>query len=46
MGSSFSPELKRLLSAAHCHFVRHGKGDHDIWYLPHTGVHFPVDQKI
>jgi hypothetical protein len=35
-----------LLSEARCQFERHGKGDHDIWFSPHTGVRFPVDQKI
>jgi len=29
-----------------CRFERHGKGDHDIWFSPITGVHFPVDGKI
>jgi uncharacterized FlaG/YvyC family protein len=29
MGQSFTPELIRLLKAAGCVFVRHGKGDHD-----------------
>lgn len=27
-------------------FVRHSKGDHDIWYSPITGRHFTVDGKI
>ena len=27
-------------------FVRHGKGDHDIWYSPITGIHVTVDGKI
>ena len=46
MGGSFTPELKRLLLEAGCRFERTGKGDHDIWYSPITGVRFPVDQKI
>lgn len=29
-----------------CTFVRHGKGDHDIWYSPITRQHFTVDGKI
>ena len=29
-----------------CRFVRHGKGDHDIWYSPLTKQNFPVDGKI
>lgn len=46
MGGSFTPELKRLLHDAGCRFERTGKGDHDIWYSPITGIRFPVDQKI
>jgi len=46
MGGNFAPELKRLLSEGGCRFERHGKGDHDIWFSPHTGVRFPVDHKI
>jgi hypothetical protein len=46
MGGNFALELKRLLSEAGCRFERHGKGDHDIWFSPHTGVRFPVDHKI
>lgn len=29
-----------------CYFVRHGKGDHDIWYSPITRLHVTVDGKI
>jgi hypothetical protein len=43
---SFTPQLKRLLLAAGCEFVRHGKGDHEIWRSPVTRVHFVVDNKI
>lgn len=46
MGSSFTPELIRLLREAGCKFERSGKGDHDIWLSPITGVRFPVDHKI
>ena len=46
MSANFTPELLRLLRAAGCQFRRHGKGDHDIWFSPHTGLTFPVDQKI
>ena len=46
MGGNFAPELERLLAEAGCRFERHGKGDHDIWFSPHTGMRFPVDQKI
>jgi len=25
---------------------RQGKGDHEIWFSPRTGLRFPFDQKI
>ena len=43
---SFTLELKRLLLAAGCLFVRSGKGDHEIWRSPIRQVHFVVDGKI
>lgn len=46
MGQSFTPELVGLLRSAGCKLVRHGKGDHDIWYSPISCVNFPVDNKI
>lgn len=46
MGANFTPELIRLLRAADCILVRHGKGDHDIWESPINGRRFPVDGKI
>jgi len=46
MGSDFATELKKILQAANCRFERHGKGDHDIWFSPHTHIRFPVDNKI
>jgi hypothetical protein len=46
MGQGFTLELIRLLKDGGCKFVRHGKGDHDIWFSPSTRIHFPVDQKI
>ena len=36
-------ELKRILRANGCIFVRHGKGDHEIWHSPITDRHFTVD---
>ncbi|MFZ4539487.1 type II toxin-antitoxin system HicA family toxin [Propionivibrio sp.] len=46
MGSSFTPALIRLLRRAGCHFVRDGKGDHQIWYSPISHKNFTVDSKI
>ena len=42
----FSAELKRLLLAAGCQYVRPGKGDHEIWHSPQTELRFVVDAKI
>lgn len=44
--ATYTGKLKKLLSAAGCEKVRQGKGDHEIWYSPTSGVHFPVDSKI
>ena len=42
-----SEKLVRAELTAHgCTFVRHGKGDHDIWYSPISERHFTVDGKI
>ena len=43
MGASYGRELKRTLLANGCHFVRHGKGDHEIWYSPISDRIFTVD---
>jgi hypothetical protein len=37
---------QRRLREAGCWCDRQGKGDHEIWYSPHTGRRFPVDNKI
>ena len=44
--ADYSGDLKRLLAAAGCIFVRPGKGDHEIWSSPITGRSFPVDSRI
>ena len=46
MVEGFTVALKRLLLNAGCEFVRAGRGDHEIWRSPITGVHFVVDGKI
>ena len=38
--------VRDVLAANQCVFVRHGKGDHDIWFSPITGRHITVDSKI
>ncbi|HHE8746365.1 TPA: type II toxin-antitoxin system HicA family toxin [Haemophilus influenzae] len=37
-----SGDLIKELKANGCYFVRHGKGDHQIWFSPKTGKRFPV----
>jgi len=37
-----SADLIKLLQEHGCEFVRHGKGDHQIWYSPITGKKFVV----
>jgi len=46
MGTSFTPELKRILLEHGCRFDRHGKGDHEIWFSPITNRRFVVDGHI
>ena len=44
--ADYTKDVLRLLSQNNCTFVRHGKGDHDIWYSPITNRRFTVDGKI
>lgn len=44
--NDFAPALKDILRQHGCEFVRHGKGDHDMWKSPINGRSFPVDAKI
>lgn len=46
MGTSFTPQLKEILTEAGCNFERQGKGDHEIWYSPITQRRFVVDGAI
>lgn len=38
--------VKRILSSNGCHFVRQGKGDHEIWFSPMMNRPFTVDGSI
>lgn len=44
--ADYERDVRRLLSEFGCLFVRHGKGDHDIWWSPITKRHVTVDGKI
>lgn len=43
---SYTPLVKKLLRDHGCYPVRSGKGDHEIWYSPTSGLNFPVDNAI
>ena len=38
--------VKRILRDNNCHFARHGRGDHDMWYSPITNRNVTVDHEI
>lgn len=44
--AEYEKKVRDILKQNNCIFVRHGKGDHDIWYSPKNNVHFTVDGKI
>ena len=44
--AEYEKKVRDTLKANGCTFVRHGKGDHDIWYSPIVNKSFPVDSKI
>ncbi len=44
--AEYEKKVRDLLKVHGCIFVRHGKGDHDIWYSPITRGNVTVDGKI
>ena len=44
--ADYTRQVKKLLSDNECYFVRHGRGDHDIWYSPITNRNFTVDGSL
>ena len=44
--ANYTRRVKNLLLNKGCQFVRHGKGDHEIWFSPITGKRFAIDGKI
>jgi len=44
--AEYEKKVRKILLEHGCNFVRHGKGDHDIWHSPITRKNFPVDGKI
>jgi hypothetical protein len=43
MVQGFGKALKALLREHGCSFVRHAKGDHEIWFSPITNLNVTVD---
>ena len=46
MATGYAKRVKEILAEHGCEFVRHGKGDHDIWQSPISNTRFVVDAKI
>ena len=44
--AEYEKKVRVILTEHGCRFVRHGKGDHDIWYSPITARNVTVDGKI
>ena len=44
--AEYEKKVRDKLSEYGCYYVRHGKGDHDVWYSPITKRHVTVDGKI
>jgi len=44
--AEYGKKVREILTKNGCHFKRHGKGDHDIWFSPLSNKNFPVDGKI
>ncbi|MCL2153757.1 MAG: type II toxin-antitoxin system HicA family toxin [Oscillospiraceae bacterium] len=44
--AEYEKAVREVLSNNGCSFIRHGKGDHDMWHSSINGRSFPVDNKI
>ena len=44
--AEYEKKVRKILKENGCYFVRHGKGDHDIWYSPITNLPITVDGEI
>lgn len=44
--AEYEKKVRKVLSDNGCEFVRHGKGDHDIWYSPIVNLNVSVDGTI
>ena len=46
MAENYTRRVKAILDQHGCTFIRHGKGDHEIWQSPINGRRFMVDGHI
>ena len=44
--AEYEKRVRDIMRRHSCTFVRHGKGDHDIWYSPISKRYVTVDGKI
>ncbi len=44
--AEYEKKVRKVLKEYGCSFVRHGKGDHDIWINPKNGRSVAVDHVI
>lgn len=44
--AEYEKKVRKILAENGCTFVRRGRGDHDIYYSPISGINFTVDGKI
>jgi len=44
--ASYEKDVKNKLTKNGCYFLRHGRGDHDVWFSPITKLSITVDNKI
>lgn len=44
--ADYTKQVKKILKAHGCIFVRYGKGDHERWYSPIINANFSIDGKI
>ena len=42
----YTRQVKKILSDNGCYYIRHGKGDHDVWFSPISNKPFTVDGSI
>jgi hypothetical protein len=46
LAGGYGRKIERVLRDAGCTFVRHGKGDHEIWFSPISKRHFTFDRNV